>query len=81
MDIFDEIFGPNYYSMYTDEGNAIVANLVDRARAESWNWPRVYQELVALESKPGTEEATDTEVREAVYFKLGFYKTDEPFYC
>ena len=77
MDFFDA----NYYGMFTDKGNALVANLVDRARTEGWDWKRTYQELVALERVPGAEEATDTEVREIVYCKLGFHKTDESFWC
>ena len=69
------------YGMYTNKGNAIVANLVDRARQAGWNWKKTYQELVSLERVPGASEATDTEVREAVYVALGFDRTDEPFYC
>lgn len=74
------MFDPDYYGMYTDKGNCIVANLVDRARSEGWDWKRTYKELVALESVPGAEEATDTDVREAVYTKLGFHRTEQSFY-
>ena len=76
-----DIFDPNYYGMYTDKGNMIVANMVDRARAEGWDWKQTYQALVALEKVTGAEEATDTEVRECVYCKLGFHKTDESFWA
>lgn len=77
MDMFD----PNYYGMFTDAGNMQVANLVDRARAEGWNWRQTYQELCRLGEQKGTGEATDTEVREAVYCKLGFNKTDQSFWA
>lgn len=76
MDFFD----PNYYGMYTDAGNMRVANLADRALNEGWNWSQTYQELCRLSEQKGTDEATDTEVREYVYHKCGFYAKDEPFY-
>lgn len=75
------IFDPNYYGMYTDKGNLIVANMVDRARTEGWTWKQTYQELLRLGDEPDTGEATDTEVRECVYYKLGFHKTDESFWA
>lgn len=75
------IFDPNYYGMFSDKGNMIVANLVDRARAENMTWPEVYAELLRLGDEPDTGEATDTEVRECVFCKLGFHNTDESFYC
>ena len=61
------------YQMFTKQGNAAVAKIVDRAvsMVESegvervWNWA-VY-ELEALARLEGCEEADDTAVREAVY--------------
>lgn len=76
-----DFFDANYYGMYTDAGNMRVANMVDRARSQGWDWKQTYQALVALESVPGAEEATDTEVRECVYHKLGFHKTDQSFWA
>ena len=76
MDIFD----PNYYGMFSDKGNMTIANLVDRAREQNWTWPEVYQELLRLGDEPDTAEATDTEVRECVFCKLGFHKMDVSFY-
>jgi hypothetical protein len=75
------IFDANYYAMFTDKGNMAIANLVDRARTENMTWPQVYAELVRLGEQKGTEEATDTEVREAVFSKLGFHNKDVPFFC
>ena len=77
MDVFD----PNYYGMFSDKGNMMIANLVDRARTENMTWPQVYAELVRLGDLPGTEEATDTDVREIVFGKLGFHNKDVDFYC
>lgn len=76
----DELF-KNCYGMYTDSGDRIIANLVDRAREQNMTWPQVYRELERLSDMPGTEESTDTEVREAVFCRLGFHKQDVAFYC
>lgn len=76
-----DIFDPNYYGMYTDAGNMRVANLVDRARTAGWDWKQTYQELCLLGEQKDAGEATDTEVRECVYHKLGFHKTDESFWA
>ena len=63
------------YGMFTEEGNAAVAKIVEDARAiydigeysveAVWNWAQ--NELVALTYQTRFEEATDTAVREAVY--------------
>ena len=63
------------YGMFSAEGNAAVAKIVDDARQLSdigeygieavWNWAQ--NELVALTYQKRFEEATDTAVREAVY--------------
>jgi hypothetical protein len=63
------------YHMFTAEGNAAVAKIVDDARQlydigeygieAVWNWAQ--NELVALTYNAKFEEATDTAVREAVY--------------
>ena len=74
------IFSPNFYNMYTDRGNMLVANLVDRARTKNMTWPEVRRELAALEQVPGAEEATDTDVRESVFYKMGFHEQNVSFY-
>ena len=76
-----DIFDPNYYSMFTDKGNMIIANLVYRAGTENMTWPEVYRELTRIGLQPGLGEATDTDVRECVFYKLGFHKQDVAFYC
>ena len=63
------------YGMFTEEGNAAVAKIVDDARGiydigeysleAVWNWAQ--NELVALTYQTRFEEATDTAVRAAVY--------------
>lgn len=68
------------FSMFTAKGNELVANIVDRAKRNSWTWPKTYAELVKLSKNHPTVagEATDTAVREVVYTTLNF--TTE-FYC
>lgn len=76
-----DFFDANYYGMYTDAGNLRVANLVHRARTADWTWSETYQALCRLSEHTDAGEATDTEVREAVYHKLGFHKTDQSFWA
>jgi hypothetical protein len=74
------------YEMYTDEGNALIQNVVDVARAGDLSWKQVHALLVHTakhgESHPEEvgAEATDTAVRECVYNELGFYEKDQDFY-
>ena len=66
------------YGMFTKQGNAAVAKIVDEARAlcevseygykSVWDW--ACNELEALARLEGCEEATDTAVRDAVYFAI-----------
>lgn len=65
------------YSMYTRKGDAVIAKLVEKARHNKWDWKRTYEELLKLSRRKGTEEATDTAVREVVYDALGY---EESFY-
>ena len=60
--------------MYTELGNSKVSAIVTRVRglelANDAAWKYAYRELDALSETPGTEEATDTEVREALWEEL-----------
>ena len=70
---------PRYFGMFTDEGNHVVAFIVDYHRANNNSWPVVYQNLQDLAKSDPTKfgEATDTMVREMVYDALGM---TEDFY-
>ncbi len=70
---------PRYFGMFTDEGNHVVAFIVDYHRANNNSWPVVYQNLCDLAKSDPTKygEATDTMVREMVYDALGM---TEDFY-
>jgi hypothetical protein len=62
------------YGMYTDFGNQKVGELVLKAKAQGWDWPRTFSELCTLAHSDAQllGEATDTVVREYVYDALGF---------
>jgi Mn-dependent DtxR family transcriptional regulator len=59
-----------YYEMYTDEGNAAVHEIVAVAYRINISWKVVMQMLEKLSNVKGFEEATDTAVRDAVWFAL-----------
>jgi hypothetical protein len=73
------------YGMFSDKGNQIIENIVDRAREDNLSWPQVITLLehtykLAKISKQHTE-CLDTEVRECIYNELGFYEKDQDFYA
>jgi len=75
-----EVFGTKPdYAMFSDFGNDAVDAIVRSAKVLNLTWPQVYDELRSLAERFPKDfgEATDTAVREAVYFKLGF---DTDFY-
>lgn len=55
------------YSMFTDEGNKRVNEIVEFALDLRMTYNQTLPLLYALSNKPGFEEATDTAVRECVY--------------
>ena len=62
------------YAMFSDFGNDAVEAIVRQAKVLNLSWPQVLNELRALADRFPKDfgEACDTEVREAVYTKLGF---------
>ena len=58
-----------YFGMFTDEGNAKVAEIVEFAKANNAQWENVLPMLgnLAQSDRAKFGEALDTEVREAVY--------------
>ena len=83
------------YGMFTDEGNLMVARIVEAAQGlvkldgdELNAWQFAYRELQKLEKgsfmKNGVEntfgEATDTDVREQVYEAVVHTQFEVPFY-
>ena len=66
-----------HYGMYTKTGNRKIHHLVLEARAHGLSWQEVYDKLYEMSGQRGTEEATDTVVREYVYDACKF---TGPFY-
>ena len=60
------------YAMFSDFGNAMVGEIVKGAKYKNLTWSEVYDMLQTISQIKGCEEATDTAVREAVYFEMGF---------
>ena len=62
-----------YFGMFTDAGNRAVYGVALMAKTiGEVSWSKVQKALELLAEKEGFEEATDTEVREAVYMYVGF---------
>jgi len=57
----------NYFGMFTDEGNAKVAEIVEFAKANGAEWKDILPMLRNLSDISGFGEAMDTVVRELVY--------------
>lgn len=58
------------YGMFTDEGNAAVHEIVTVAYRINISWKIVMQMLESLSRVKGFEEASDTAVRDEVWFAL-----------
>lgn len=59
-----------YYGMFTDEGNTAVHEIVAVAYRIDISWMVVMQMLEKLSRVKGFEEASDTAVRDEVWFAL-----------
>jgi len=64
------------FGMFTELGNKAVHTIVMRSKLLGMHWLEVYQQLADLSKVEGCEEATDTEVREAVYMAMGFHENE-----
>lgn len=58
------------YGMFTDEGNVAVHEIVTVAYRINISWKIVMQMLESLSRVKGFEEASDTAVRDEVWFAL-----------
>ena len=68
------------FQMYTDEGNFVVGRLVRTALDNCLTWAEVYNQLYELSKDERYGEATDTAVREVVYWAIGAEKREESFW-
>jgi hypothetical protein len=77
---FDLTGGIEDYAMFTELGNAAVHAVVLVAVANNMTWKQTYNALMQLSKEKLFAEATDTQVREIVYCRIGADKRNEPFY-
>ena len=56
--------------MFTDAGNIMIGCIIVGAKSANLKWNEVYDMLHTISQIEGYGEATDTEVREAVYMEL-----------
>ena len=61
------------YGMFTDAGNAVVADLVDFAKTHGLSYKIVMSMMDALSKDETISEITDTAVREEIGEELGWY--------
>ena len=61
------------YGMFTDAGNAVVADLVAFAKTHGLSYPVVMSMMDAIGSDECFGEITDTAVREEIGDELGWY--------
>lgn len=62
------------YGMFTDAGDAVVANLVAMAKTHSLSDVVVMAMMEAISKDECFAEITDTEVRECIGCALGWYR-------
>ena len=70
------------YEMFTEQGNAAVAEVVDHVRAKGLNWPTTLKLLGSLSriDNGAYAECLDTAVRECVFEALGFDSVEDENY-
>ena len=73
IDTNTEIEMTKDYGMFTDAGNAVVADLVDFAKTHGLSYPVVMSMMDAIGSDECFGEITDTAVREEIGDELGWY--------
>jgi len=62
------------YGMFTDAGDAVVANLVSMAKTHGFSDVVVMAMMSAIAKDECYAEITDTEVRECIGCALGWYE-------
>jgi hypothetical protein len=68
------------FGMFTEQGNRLVAQIVKNAIAKELDWPEVHAQLHELAKHDAYGEATDTAVREVVWWAIGAARRGEQFY-
>ena len=60
-----------HFEMFTEQGNRLVAQIVKNAIDKQLDWPEVHAQLHELAKHSSYGEATDSSVREIVYWAIG----------
>ena len=69
-----------HFEMFTEQGNRLVAQIVKNAIAKELDWSEVIVQLRELAKHSAYGEATDTAVRQIVYWAIGAERRGEQFY-
>ena len=69
-----------HFEMFTEQGNRLVAQIVKNAVAKQLDWPEVYAQLHELAKHSSHGEATDSSVREIVYWAIGAERRGEQYW-
>lgn len=68
------------FGMFTDEGNRLMAQIVKDAIAKELDWKTVSATLRELAKHDAYGEATDSSVREIVYWAIGAERRGEQYW-
>lgn len=69
-----------HFEMFTEQGNRLVAQIVKNAIAKQLYWSEVYAQLHELSKHSAYGEATDSAVREIVYWAIGAERRGEQYW-
>ena len=69
-----------HFEMFTEQGNRLVAQIVKNAIAKELDWKEVYAQLHELSKHSSYGEATDSSVREIVYWAIGAERRGEQYW-
>ena len=69
-----------HFEMFTEQGNRLVAQIVKNAIAKQLDWPEVHAQLHELAKHSSYGEATDSSVREIVYWAIGAERRGERYW-
>ena len=94
VEVTDEVEGDEYqpeavideqnctnFEMFTEQGNRLVAQIVKNAIAKQLDWSEVIVQLRELAKHNAYGEATDSAVREVVYWAIGAERRGEQYWA
>ena len=69
-----------HFEMFSEQGNRLVAQIVKNAIAKELDWKTVHAQLHELAKHSAYGEATDSSVREIVYWAIGAERRGEQYW-